>query len=41
MKGAEENLEAKRNELTGGLIKLHNEMLHKMYSLPTKIRSLK
>jgi hypothetical protein len=31
----------KRDEVTGGWIKLHNEELHNMYSLPSIIRVIK
>jgi hypothetical protein len=31
----------KRNEVTGGWRKLHNEELHNLYSLPSKIRKIK
>jgi hypothetical protein len=31
----------KRNEMAGGLRKLHNEELHNFYSLPSIIRKIK
>jgi hypothetical protein len=31
----------KRDEVTGGWIKLHNEELHNLYSSPSKIRMIK
>jgi hypothetical protein len=31
----------KRDEVTGGWIKLHNEELHDLYSSPSKIRMIK
>jgi hypothetical protein len=33
--------ELKRNEVTGGWRKLHNEELHNLYSSPSKIRMIK
>jgi hypothetical protein len=33
--------EPKRNEVTGGWRKLHNEKLHNLYSLPNVIRMIK
>jgi hypothetical protein len=32
---------SKRNEVTGGWRKLHNEELHNLYSSPSKIRMFK
>jgi hypothetical protein len=39
--GAEENIWPKRDEVTGGWRKLHNEELHNLYSSPRLIRMTK
>jgi hypothetical protein len=38
---AEENIWPKREEMTGGWRKMHNEELHNLYSSPSKIRMIK
>jgi hypothetical protein len=35
------NFEPKKNEVTGGWSKLHNEELHNLHSLPSIIRMMK
>jgi hypothetical protein len=39
--GAEEDIGPKRDEVTGGWKKLHNEQLRDLYSSPSKIRIIK